>query len=386
MKINIKKDNSNVWDKTTKVEENPSYWKGFPIIDNSGKIKGDKPIVVELFSGCGGTSMGFEMAGYDIALGIDIHEPSIKTFKHNHPNAHTILGDIKQVDPKTILDLIPFKIDVLIAGIPCQGFSLNNRKRHDEDERNYLYKEFIRFAKVLNPKVVMIENVSGIKSAGGGEFLKSIEKEVGEAMNCRVNSKLLYAPDFGVPQKRKRVIFIGVQGHEFDFSKIKKTHGPETSKSYVTVKEAIGDLPPIKAGEESYTYTMEPFSEYQKLMRSKVSEKLTNHTAPKHPDSTIEKINKTKQGKPIYEKFRQRIRLAWDDLSPTQVSGGIRSQFQFAHPEIDRGETIREKCRLQSFPDDFEVQGGVVQARVQIGNAVPPLLAKAIATALKGYL
>jgi len=379
------KDKNIIWNKEVKVEENPSYWKGFPLIDTSGKREGKKPIMVELFCGCGGTSLGFEMAGYEIALGLDIHEPSIRTFKKNHPNAITILGDIKNIDPQTIKDILPFEIDVLMAGIPCQGFSLNNRKRHDEDERNYLYKEFIRFVKALKPKAVMIENVSGIRSAGNGDFVKNIEKEVGEAAGMTINSKLFYAPDYGVPQKRKRVIFIGVKGKEFEFDDVKKTHGEGTDKNYVTIREAIGDLPQIDAGEETNEYTQEPTSEYQILMR-KGADTLHNHIAPKHPQSTIDKIKKTKQGEPIYHRFKQRIRLDWNDLSPTQVSGGIRSQFQFAHPEKDRGETIREKCRLQSFPDKFVVEGGVVQGRVQIGNAVPPLLAKAVAKALLKYL
>lgn len=377
---------SNIWEKTSKVEENPSYWRGLPIIDESGKISGEKPLVVELFSGCGGTSKGFEMAGYEIALGVDIHEPSIKTFKRNHPNAYTILGDIKLIDEKIIQEMLPRKIDVLIAGIPCQGFSLNNRKRHDQDERNYLYKEFIRFAKALKPRAIMIENVSGIRSAAGGDFVKSIESEVGAVLGSKVSSKLLYAPDYGVPQKRKRVIFIGVSGSDFDFNLVKKTHGPGMDKEYVTVGEAISDLPLIDAGEVATAYEKEPQTNYQRLMRKYAGKSLYNHISPKHPEATIKKLSLIKQGEPIYERFKQRIRLKWDDLSPTQVSGGIRSQFQFAHPTLNRGETIREKCRLQSFPDDFEVMGGVVQSRVQIGNAVPPLLAQAVAKALLNYL
>ena len=113
---------------------------------------------------------------------------------------------------------------------------------------------------------------------------------------------------------------------------------------------------------------------------------LTNHQAPNHPAATILKIKNTKQGTPMYPRFKQRIRLAWDDLSPTQVSGGIRPQFQLGHPSDNRGLTIRERCRIQSFPDHFEVKGGIVQARVQTGNAVPPLMAKAIAMAIKKYI
>jgi DNA (cytosine-5)-methyltransferase 1 len=377
----------NVWDKSVKVEENGYYWKGDPLITKGKITDTDKPLVVELFCGCGGTSLGFEMAGYEIAIGCDIHQPSINTFKTNHPNVSTVLGDVRKVNPKSFQQILNGRqVDVLIGGVPCQGFSLNNRKRHENDERNLLYKEFIRFVKALKPRVVVLENVSGMKSTG--DFVKTIEKDLSLAGNMTVKSKLLFAPDYGVPQSRTRLVFIGIKGGgEFDFSEIKKTHGLETKKSYVTVKDAIGDLPSLKPNEIALKYKKEPFSDYQKLMRKSVKEnKLTNHKAPNHPLDVIEKIKNTEPGKPMYPKFKQRIRLAWDIQSPTQVSGGIRPQFQFGHPSDNRGLTIRERCRLQSFPDNFVVSGGIVQGRVQTGNAVPPLLAKAIALALKKYL
>ena len=121
-------------------------------------------------------------------------------------------------------------------------------------------------------------------------------------------------------------------------------------------------------------------------MRNGYEGKLTNHKAPNHPDATVARIANTPQGEPMYPKFRQRIRLAWDIQSPTQVSGGIRPQFQLGHPEDPRGLSIRERCRIQSFPDCFEVVGGFVQARVQTGNAVPPLLAKAVGLGILKYL
>lgn len=121
-------------------------------------------------------------------------------------------------------------------------------------------------------------------------------------------------------------------------------------------------------------------------MRDGAPPRLQNHEAPSHPDSTVKKIAKTAPGKPMYPKFKQRIRLAWDIQSPTQVSGGIRPQFQFGHPEDARGLSIRERCRLQSFPDSYTIYGGIVQGRVQTGNAIPPLLARAVAKGLKGYL
>lgn len=380
-------ENISVWDKSVKVEENGYYWKATPLIIKGIWIGTDKPLVVELFCGCGGTSLGFEMAGYEIAVGCDIHQPSITTFQANHPHVSSILGDVKKVQPNAIKELLDGRqVDVLIGGVPCQGFSLNNRKRHHEDERNMLYKEFMRFVKALKPKVVVLENVSGMKSTG--DFVENIEKEISEAGNMHVKSQLLFAPDYGVPQSRTRLVFVGIRGNKvFDFEDIKKTHGPETGKPYVTVKEAIGDLPSLLPNQSAEKYEVEPFCEYQKVMRKRIkNNKLTNHKAPNHPQDVIDKIQNTEPGKPMYPKFKQRIRLAWDIQSPTQVSGGIRPQFQFGHPADPRGLTIRERCRLQSFPDTFTVKGGIVQGRVQTGNAVPPLLAKAIALAIKKYL
>lgn len=377
----------NIWDTSIKVEENGYYWRQAPLIVKGKPIENDKPLVVELFCGCGGTSLGFEMAGYQIAIGCDIHQPSLTTFKNNHSNVSTILGDIKKVTPKNFIELLDGrKVDVLIGGVPCQGFSLNNRKRHEADERNLLYKEFIRFVKALKPKVVVLENVSGMKSTGN--IVEEIENEISEAGNMKVKSKLLFAPDYGVPQTRTRLVFVGIRGgEEFDFNSIIKTHGPTTKKSYVTIKDAIGDLPSLLSDQKVEEYKMEAFSEYQKLMRKNIKgKKLTNHKAPNHPKEVINKIKKTIPGTPMYPKFKQRIRLSWDIQSPTQVSGGIRPQFQFGHPQDNRGLSIRERCRLQSFPDNFEVSGGIVQGRVQTGNAVPPLLAKAIALAIKKYL
>lgn len=372
----------NAWDKSVKVEENRYYWNGNPIFRKGGEISSEKPIVVELFCGCGGTSLGFEMAGFEIVLGCDIHTPAIKTFQKSHPKASTITGDVKKVNPEKIKALLNGRqLDVLIGGVPCQGFSLNNRKRHQQDDRNFMYKEFVRFVKVLQPKAIILENVSGMKSTGN--FVSEIEQELSIAGQMKVKSKLLFAPDYGVPQKRTRLVFVGTRDADFNFSTIQKTHGPETNQEYITIREAIGDLPSLKSKETKTAYDSKPLSSYQKLMRRNSDKIVTNHTAPNHPIDTITRIKNTIPGEPMYPRFKQRIRLTWDGLSPTQVSGGIRPQFQLGHPEDARGLTIRERCRIQSFPDDFEVLGGTVQARVQTGNAVPPLLAKAVAIAIK---
>lgn len=376
----------NKWDKSIPVEENSYYWKGDPIIFKGDFVPNGKPVVVELFCGCGGTSVGFEMAGYQIAVGADILIPAIETFRKNHKGVSTILGDIHNVTPEQIISLLNgVQVDVLIGGVPCQGFSLNNRKRHKDDKRNRLYLEFIRFVEALHPKAVVLENVSGMKSTGN--IVEEIERDLSKASGMNVKSQFLFAPDYGVPQSRLRLLFVGVQGQDFDFKNIKKTNGPETDSPYNTVGDAIGDLPRLHANEKATEYDLEPQNDYQRFMRDGVAKnKLMNHQAPNHPTSVIKMIENTAQGKPLYEKYHQRIRLAMNELSPTQVSGGIRPSFQFGHPIDARGLTIRERCRLQSFPDSFVVSGGIVQGRVQTGNAVPPLLARAVALAIKKYL
>jgi DNA (cytosine-5)-methyltransferase 1 len=149
----------------------------------------------------------------------------------------------------------------------------------------------------------------------------------------------------------------------------------------LTVRDAIGDLPPLAAGQSKTKYGKSPTSALAKKLRGK-QDVLLNHEAPNHPQATIDRIAATKPGAPLYDSFRQRIRLSWELPSPTQLSGGIRAQFQFGHPSQARGLTIRERCRIQTFPDHIWVSGGLVQARVQTGNAVPPILAEQIAKSI----
>jgi DNA (cytosine-5)-methyltransferase 1 len=375
-------EHNGVWSKSVEVEESSYYWRDEPLTFQGERPDTTKPVVVELFCGAGGTSLGFELAGAHIALGLDIHSPSIDTFRHNHPRASAILGDIRKVGPHEVAGLIGHvPIDVLVAGVPCQGFSLNNRKRHENDKRNFLYLEFLRFVRELRPRAVVLENVSGMRSTG--DFASQIATDISRVSGMVVRSGMLNAHEYGVPQRRQRLLFVGTHGEEFRFSEIQRTHGPGTTRPFLDVRDAIGDLPSLQPGEERGRYESPPLSDYQAMMRRGVPQDgLTNHRAPNHPAETIEKIRNTIPGQPMYPAFRQRIRLAWDILSPTQVSGGIRPQFQFGHPSDARGLTIRERCRIQSFPDHFFVTGGIVQGRVQTGNAVPPLLARAVGAAL----
>jgi DNA (cytosine-5)-methyltransferase 1 len=305
----------------------------------------------------------------------------LNTFQGSHPWSNAILGDIREVDLSLIDEALDGNdVEVITAGVPCQGFSLNNRKRHDEDERNFLFREFIRVSDALKPPVILLENVSGLKNAAGGEFARAIGGAM-EEIGYSVKFATLNAADYGVPQTRKRVFFLGTRdGVEVRWPA--KTHGPGRERAHIGVWEAIGDLPQIQAKETAEEYDRDPFSRYQEILRRE-ADTVHNHIAPRHPSSTVERIAGTEPGEPMYEKFKQRIRLHPDQTSPTQVSGGIRPQFQFGHPKIPRGLTVRERCRIQSFPDHYEIKGGVVQGRYQTGNAVPPLLASAIADEIK---
>jgi DNA (cytosine-5)-methyltransferase 1 len=371
----------NKWNKLIEVESNHYNWNGNPKIKEAKKKNNSKFVHIDLFSGCGGFSTGFEQAGFVTELAIDIHPPSLDTLYLNHQKTTTILGDIRKVSSDKILELLRTKKSptIITAGVPCQGFSLANRKRHAGDKRNFLFKEFIRIAKKLKPTAVVLENVSGLISTKDGKFKKDILNAIAD-LGYEVYFSLLNAADYGVPQIRKRVFFIGVPKGTFWFFP-KKTHGTN-KKPYNTVKDAIiGDLPALKANDFSENYLSLPTSELQKYLR-KNTNILKNHKSPNHPLETIDMIKNTKPGQPMYKEFKQRIRLHFDYPSPTQICGGIRPQFQFGHPSQARGLTIRERARIQSFPDSYEFCGGVVQGRVQTGNAVPPLLAKVIAEQL----
>jgi DNA (cytosine-5)-methyltransferase 1 len=378
--------NSDKWSTDVPVEVNPSYWQNEPIFSPGDRQSATKSLsVAELFCGLGGLSRGFIQAGFDLTLGADIHRPSIESFKANHPGVGSILGDLKKVTSRQMKEYLEQQgADILLAGVPCQGFSLANRKRHDDDERNQLFQDFLRLAKPIKPRAIVIENVSGMRSAGGGSFVPSIKNAIEEELELDVHVLFLNAANFGVPQTRERLFFVGLpKGAKWNDPV--PTHGPTTTEPYRTVRDAILDLPALKSGESATEYHEAPTSELGKLLRGKETD-LTNHTAPNHPASTISRIERTEPGSPLYASFKQRIRLAWDQPSPTQVSGGIRAQFQFGHPGQARGLTIRERARIQTFPDSMQVKGGLVQARIQTGNAVPPLLAQALANSIADAL
>lgn len=342
--------------------------------------------ILDLFSGAGGMSYGMEKnAHFTTEVALDFNEMALKTFKHNMPNTLTICGDITDdgVKQEVIEISKQRKVNMIIGGPPCQGFSLKGKKLGLDDPRNYLFNEYLNIVAALEPEVFVIENVKALMSTSAGWFKNQIIEKV-KKMGYHVAHGVLNASDFGVPQARQRAIFICS----------KRGYVPlplATSTKPVTVREAIFDLAYLNSGEGDFEqeYTTLPTSDYQQEMR-KGSQKLYNHKASNHADIAIKKLQMIppecgKEHLPKELTGNQQFsgtwgRLKWDSVSPTiDTRFDASSNGTNNHPFLHRAITPREAARLQSFDDKFVFIGAKVYIRQQIGNAVPPLLAKAIA-------
>lgn len=341
--------------------------------------------VIDLFCGCGGLSYGFEKAGFNILLGIDNDKIALNVFEHNHNGSKSICGDITELNYSDIKNLIgEKKIDIIIGGPPCQGMSLSGPRKFD-DPRNKLYLSYIRFVEQIRPKAFVIENVPGLVSLFKGQIKDSIIERLTN-LGYNVQYHILCASDYGVPQSRKRVVFIGLKDKSFNFNSIIK-------KELVTCKMALSDLPPLinELGEDPAEYETEVQNEYQKIMREN-SEKVRNHIAAAHSEKVKHIISLVPDGgnyKDLPEEYikSRNFHVAWTRFcsykpAPT-IDTGHRHHF---HYKYNRVPTVRECARLQSFPDDFVFEGNKTQQFRQVGNAVPPLMAQAIAEALLKYL
>ena len=339
--------------------------------------------VLDLFCGSGGLSSGFIEAGYDVVLGIDNWKDAIFTFEKNHYNSKGIVADLFLESPKSIAKKTGVsKVDVIIGGPPCQGFSIAG-KRIIDDERNKLYKSFVNFVEFYKPKAFLMENVPNIISMGEGKVKDSIIKDF-KKLGYTVVCKVLLASEFGVPQNRRRAFFIGTKGKGvFIFPEIKN---PE----FVSSSEAISDLPE-KSISDGIKYPLKAKSEYQEKIR-KGSKGLFNHEITKHNDQTIDIIAMVPDGGnyknlPAHLHKTRNVNIAWTRLNSKKpsftIDTGHRHHF---HYKFNRVPTVRESARIQSFPDTFIFLGSKTSQYKQVGNAVPPLLAEVLAKSLKKYL
>lgn len=346
--------------------------------------------VIDLFSGCGGFSYGFESAGFHVVLGVDNDEVALETFKRNHRNSETLLCDLHE--DKAIEDIVKalkgHKIDVIIAGPPCQGFSLTGT-RQKNDERNKLFYSVFKLAKRIKPKAIIVENVPGLATLYDGHAKDAILEEF-EKLDYTSNYKVLYAPDYEVPQIRKRIFFVGLTSKLGRFEFPDPVLGPQ---EYNSTSAAISDLPSRVSdfGHEADVYDKGARTRYQKKMRNG-SRVLHNHVATRHTDLVVSVISLVPEGGnhkslPNGVGESRRFNEAWTryhSKKPSKtIDTGHRNHF---HYKYNRVPTVRENARLQSFPDKFVFCGNRTQQYKQVGNAVPPLLGFHIARKLSKYL
>lgn len=365
-------------------------------------------IVLDLFSGAGGFSYGFQSAGFLIAAGVDRDESSIWTHGYNFLSK-SICTDITDIeDPRKFVESLGIpRIDVIIGGPPCQGFSQVGKaaikklglEHYYHDVLNNLYQEFVRFVDVLRPRAFVMENVPAMASFQDGELVTRIIDRFKEIGYSNTNSRILNAKFYGVPQSRKRLFIGGTQFEcEFPWPVEKKKN-----TKLVTVRHAIGDLPacqpPVREDEMPYNST--PESEYQKLMRKQVEDNIVyDHIIRdvREDDKVIFSLmNEGDKYTDIPEELRRYrsdsfkdkySKLIWDEPSWTVTAHIRKDSYRYIHPDTEQGRmlSIREFARLQSFPDHFRFCGAPTRRMQQIGNAVPPLLAKSIADSLYKFL
>ena len=337
---------------------------------------------IDLFSGAGGLSLGAEMAGIDVIVAVENDPFASKTYKMNHPNTEVLNEDIRNID-KLKINRID-KTLILFGGPPCQGFSTSNQKtRNKENPQNWLFEEFVRIAKDIRPEWIVFENVKGIKETEKGYFADRVIQDISK-LGYTCTSMILCASDYGVPQNRKRFFLVGsLQGLRIPV--------PIGGSPRVTVRDAIDDLPSLVSGASAdiLGYRKKASTEYAKSLRNGM-EKCSGNLVTKNAGFIIDRYKYIPQGgnwKDIPEELMSNYtdksrchtgiykRLSADDLS---VTVGNYRKSMLIHPWEDRGLSVREAARLQSFPDSYVFCGSIGFQQQQVGNAVPPLLAKAV--------
>lgn len=370
------------------------------------------PKAIDLFCGCGGISVGLQKAGFEVIAGIDIEKKYIASFMHNFPNAKALTTDITTVPPEEFMatvGIVAGELDLLVGGPPCQGFSKNvpRKNRYLEDPKNLLVKSFLDYCEVIQPKMILMENVAemknGFEEAYSQEIISRLQEE-----GYTITTVVLNSADYGVPQRRKRAFFMANR-FGVEFSPPKPTHKPLPKSgshiaslfndpAHITVWEAIGDLPSVDhgKGQPLTSYVGPAQNNYQKKMRGALKE-VKNHIARKLASTQFERLASIGpgQGHKDLPKHLQTKggysgaygRLTKDMIAPTITRWVFHpGSGRWGHPIDIRTLTIREVARIQSFPDEYEFVGSYTDQAGQLGNAVPPLLAQAIVEHMWGQL
>lgn len=350
------------------------------------------PRAIDLFSGCGGLSLGMERVGFKVVYANELNKDAATTYRKNFPHVKMQVGDIKEIDPRDVKKKIgKGTIDIIGAGPPCQGFSTLG-KRNGHDHRNRLFRNLVKFVDYFSPKMFVMENVAGLLSMSDGRIIKKIVKEF-EDVEYKVNVGKLLASDYGVPQYRTRVFIIGSKKEIPEKELFPKKNGHST----VSVKKAISDLAFLGIGKSATSYKRKPSTEYQNAMRRKAT-KLANHESPRHSERIQKRFSMIPSGM-VAKKVKgydsgKRDCYKFDPESPSKTVTTLPEDF--IHYELDRIPTVRELARLQSFPDDFVFYGprttGGSQRKntcpqyTQVGNAVPPMLSQVLFANIKKIL
>jgi DNA (cytosine-5)-methyltransferase 1 len=343
-------------------------------------------IGIDVFAGAGGMSLGASTAGIQVAYAVEADVHAASTYRRNHPGTRTEQKDIRRLSRKDVASFRKRKSHLVVfGGPPCQGFSYSNQKtRGASNPENWLFLDFLRLVKYLNPEWVVFENVKGITNTEGGAFLDEVKERLCK-QKYAIAGAVLNAGDFGVPQDRDRFFVIG------------RYCGPEPvfpvagGKVPVTVKEAIWDLPDLRNGDsfDWLPYKSSPTSEYARLMRGR-SQKSPNHHVTRNSPLVLRRYAYVPQGgnwedipPGLMKNYRDRTRChtgiyhRLDHARLSKVIGNYRKNM-LIHPTQDRGLSVREAARIQSFPDWYEFMGSIGFQQQQVGNAVPPLLATSV--------
>ena len=342
-----------------------------------------KPKVIDLFAGVGGLSLGFEMAGFDVVLSNEYDSSIANAYIKNRKNANMIIADITKLAIEETFVAYVGQTDVIIGGPPCQGFSQKGQRKSIDDNRNFLFKYFHQVVKLVKPKYFLMENVPNLLTSENGYFQEEIRNLFNE-LGYSICTDVLNASNFGIPQNRKRAFILGKIGA----TELKL---PTPLNNITTIWDAISDLAYLNSGEGSETqdYLHPPESMYQKLLRNN-QRLLHNHITTNHAPIALERMKMIPpgSGKEVLPKEHLTKSIysgTWTRMEKDDVSVTVTTRFdtpssgKFMHPYLHRAITVREAARIQSFPDSFRFYGNKTSQMKQVGNAVPPLLAQAIA-------